>query len=223
MNADPKKEMPGASASVATAEEPGFAWTVAPAGLFILLGVLFFWGTLYLDQHAGGFEPRVYAPYHSWKEVEALQPKDPAQKLYAKGKNLFGTYCAVCHQATGLGAPGIAPPLAGSEWPLAPGPNRVIRIVLNGLTGPVKVKGQEFNLVMVPFRDILTNDEDLAAVLTYIRSSKDWGHNASPVMPEQVKAIREKTAGKGLSPWTAAELMAIPDSDAPAAAANAAK
>ena len=73
---------------------------------------------------------------------------------------------------TGLGAAVEFPPLAGSEWVLEPGPNRIIRIVLNGFGGPVTVKGQSFQNTMVPFRDIL-NDTQIAQVLMYIRS--EWG------------------------------------------------
>ena len=193
---------------------PGYAQAAAPAGLFIVLGVLFFWSTLYLDRHAGGFEAKVYHPYHSLKELDALAPKDTNAVFLAKGKTLYNNYCSVCHQATGLGSAGIAPPLAGSEWPLAPGPNRVVRIILSGLSGPVQVKGQEYNLVMVPFRDML-KDEEVAAIATYIRGNKEWGHKASTVAPAQVKPIRDQTAGRGA--WTAPELLAIPDSDAPAA------
>jgi mono/diheme cytochrome c family protein len=37
------------------------------------------------------------------------------------------------------------------------------------------------------------SDSDLAAVLTYIRGS--WGNKASPVTPDDVKAMRSAIAG----------------------------
>lgn len=44
---------------------------------------------------------------------------------------------------------------------------------------------------MTPFKDTLTDDQKVAAVLTYVRQSPEWGNNAGPVTAEQVKAIRD--------------------------------
>src|SRR5437868_8870382 len=116
---------PQPAAAATALESPPAGAAPVPVIFFIVFAALLYWGTLYLDRHAGGFDARVYPPFRSMKEVEACAPKDPHQELYLRGRNLFGMYCAVCHQATGLGSPGIAPPLAGSEWPLTAGPNRV--------------------------------------------------------------------------------------------------
>ena len=87
-----------------------------------------------------------------------------------------------------------APPLAGSDWAQAEGPNRIIRIVLNGLAGPIDVEGAHYGTgVMVPFKDNF-NDQEIAAVLTYVR--QEWGNKAGPVKPEQVTAIRKESASK---------------------------
>jgi mono/diheme cytochrome c family protein len=100
---------------------------------------------------------------------------------------VFTATCSACHQATGLGQAGTFPPLAGSEWVLAPGGNRIAHIVLYGLSGPINVKGQDFNNTMLAWRETYT-DEQIADVLTYIRS--EWGNNAAPVDPQVVKAAR---------------------------------
>jgi mono/diheme cytochrome c family protein len=105
--------------------------------------------------------------------------------------------------------PAQFPPLAGSEWVNAAGPNRVIRIALHGLTGPIQVKGQDWDFNMVPFGDILS-DAELAAVISHVRNS--FGNSASMVKPEQVKAVREKTAGRSQA-WTAPELQAVAEND----------
>ena len=70
---------------------------------------------------------------------------------------------------------------------LAPGGNRIAHIVLYGLSGPINVKGQDFNNTMLAWRETYT-DEQIADVLTYIRS--EWGNNAAPVDPQVVKAAR---------------------------------
>ncbi len=113
--------------------------------------------------------------------------------------------------------PGLYPTLAGSNWIDAGGPARIIRIVLDGLKGPVHVKGEVFNaaddpgIAMVPWRANLS-DQDIAAVLTYIRSQKDWGNNAGEVTPEQVAAIRKQTEAHASSGnWTEAELLKVPE------------
>jgi mono/diheme cytochrome c family protein len=175
---------------------------------FVALGLMLFGGLIYTDQRAGGFDNQVYEPFRSLDEVAALQPKGAGDEVYAKGRKVYQLSCQVCHQASGLGAPGQFPPLADSEWVLAESPNRIIRIVLNGLQGPIEVKGQPYNNAMVPWRDVL-DDESIAAVLTYIRRQKDWKHSASEVKTELVKAIREKTKDRS-EPWSGPEVLAIP-------------
>jgi len=68
----------------------------------------------------------------------------------------------------GAGMAGVFPPLAKSDFLMADS-NRAINIVLNGLTGPVKVNGVDFNGVMPPFTNL--PDHEIAAVLTYVRNS----------------------------------------------------
>jgi mono/diheme cytochrome c family protein len=89
---------------------------------------------------------------------------------------------------------------------LEEGPNRIIKLILNGIQGPITVSGQQFNNSMLPWRDTLS-DEQIAAVATYIRST--WGNKAPAVKPEDVKAQRDATAGRSTS-WSPAELLAEP-------------
>ena len=150
------------------------------------------------------YHGQVYAPFDSLEQVVAMNPKSAGDEFRIMGQDIFNRTCTSCHQPSGLGKEGTAPPLVGSEWVLAPGPERIAHIVLNGLTGPITVKGKEWNLTMVPWKDNY-NDKQLAAVLTYIRST--WGNNAPPVKPEQVAAAR-KDIHPG--PMTSPELLQIP-------------
>ncbi len=183
-----------------------------PAWLIVAGGLLFYGGTMFLDHGAGQFNKFVYVPGETIKDVEDRQPKSGDDDILKKGEKLYGLYCLVCHQATGGGTPGQFPPLTGSEWVQAEGPNRVIRNILNGLVGPIEVKGQQFNGNMLAWRDVMTDDADVAAVASFVRKNKAWGNNAAMVTPEQVKKIREATAARP-SYWTAEELQAIPDKD----------
>jgi mono/diheme cytochrome c family protein len=127
---------------------------------------------------------------------------DGSYDTTAKGRAIFQKVCAACHQPDGIGKDGVAPPLAGSEWVLAEQGDRLARIVLNGMSGPVQVQGRVWNLVMPPWRENLKDDE-IAVVLTYIRS-KIGGNKAGPIKPELVSAARNQSHP---GPETAAELL----------------
>lgn len=199
----------GARLSAAALEEtePSADGTPMPVWLFVVLILLVYWGMRHLDLYAGQFSGLVYGPYESPKQLAALQPKSGAEMLVAKGEAVYGQVCVACHQATGLGAPGQYPPLVGSEWVQGPA-SRLIRIPLHGLQGPITVKGQPWNGAMPAFGGAppLDNDENLAAVLTFVRQA--WGNKAPPVTPEQVKAVRAETASR-TSQWTADELLKV--------------
>ena len=120
------------------------------------------------------------------------------------GKQVFSTTCAACHQATGEGVPGVYPPLAGSEW-VNGDEAKVIRILLHGVTGPIEVAGETFNSMMPPWGATL-KDADIAAVLTYARST--WGNKGAPITAAKVASIRAATASR-TTPWTATELAAV--------------
>jgi mono/diheme cytochrome c family protein len=187
--------------------EPTVGYSSVPLWLIVLLGLVFYWGLMYIDHHAGGFDSKVYEPFHNFAEVDDKQPKSGDQMTLLKGKKVFDSTCALCHQPNGLGDPSKAPPLVGSEWVLAKKPDRIIRIVLDGLQGPVTVKNQEWNLAMASWKTTFKDDE-IAAVLSYVRNN--WENKAPFVQAEQVKEIRAKTKDR-ISAWTGPELQAVPD------------
>jgi mono/diheme cytochrome c family protein len=123
--------------------------------------------------------------------------KDPKVLLkeFPKGAALFATSCQTCHGPDGNGVASLAPPLNGSEW-VTGDKNKLIPIVLFGLTGPVKVKGHlykapEINGDMpgIGYDKDLPN-EDIAQVLSYIRRS--WQNNADKVSAEEVGKVRQE-------------------------------
>jgi mono/diheme cytochrome c family protein len=186
--------------------EPVAGRSTVPIWLIVVFGLLFYWSQLFLAENAGGFNRDVYNPYPSYEKVAAANPQDPEAKQRAEGRKIFEGTCAACHQLSGLGQADKAPPLVASEWVLAPRGERIARIVLNGLTGPITVKGQEWNLTMVPWRDNFSDDQ-IAAVLTYIRSQSVWGNKAGPIDPQVVKAARAESHP---GPETSDELLRIP-------------
>lgn len=128
----------------------------------------------------------------------AAQP--PAAQM-KEGQRVYGASCASCHQADGLGTDEAYPPLAGSEW-VTGDANRLVRVILHGLTGEIEVAGQMFDGVMPPWGGLL-KDEDVAAVATYVRNS--FGNAAPAVTPAAVARLRAADAARK-TPWTAAEL-----------------
>ncbi len=105
--------------------------------------------------------------------------------VMALGKQQFAL-CSACHGPNAEGTV-IAPPLAKSNWVNGPVEN-LIRIQLRGLQGPLTVSGKEYKLPGPMPAQAYQTDEQIAAVLTYVRNS--FGNVASPVTPAQVKALR---------------------------------
>lgn len=128
------------------------------------------------------------------------------QKRVEAGQQVYLQICAACHQPHGAGAPNLAPPLAGSDWVAGP-PERLIRVVLHGLYGPLQVSGNTYNLVMPGLgASGMVDDEKLAAVLSYVRRA--WGNEFPLVDPSLVANVRAQTGSRAL-PWTAAELSDV--------------
>jgi nitrite reductase (NO-forming) len=104
------------------------------------------------------------------------------------GKLLYNGTCSVCHQDNGQGLPAVFPPLANSDYLMAD-KRRAIEIVLNGLTGPVTVNGEEYNSVMPPMSQL--TDDGVANILTYVMNS--WGNVDGVVTSREVSEVREAT------------------------------
>ena len=87
-----------------------------------------------------------------------------------------------------------SPPIAGTEW-VNGHPERLIDLTLYGLVGPMDINGQHYpgHVPMTPFHGLL-DDEEVAAVLTYVRNA--FGNQASPIAPEQVSKVRTNSEGK---------------------------
>ena len=123
--------------------------------------------------------------------------KGAEKELYVQGKAIYSRegFCVTCHQADGKGLPASGfPPLAGTNW-VTGSHERLAKIVLNGLHGPIEVLGKPYpgQVPMTSFGGML-KDEEVAAVLTYVRNS--FGNQAPAVSPGQVKQVRAASASK---------------------------
>jgi len=187
--------------------EPTATRSAAPMWVIVVTLALVFAGGLFLDSHSGWFDKNVYAPYQSQTQLESFQPKSGAAAAMARGKSVYEGVCGICHGSDGAGKPGQAPALAGSEWVTCKGCNRLLHIPLAGVAGAIQVGGKDWNMNMAAMGAALP-DEDLAAVLTYIRGS--WGNKAEPVTAAEVKNIRAEI-GKSSQPYTGEQLKAMPE------------
>jgi mono/diheme cytochrome c family protein len=188
-------------------DEPMATHSTVPMWLIALTLMLLFLGAVYFDHHSGWFNVKVYSPYVSAEQLEMYQPKSGAAAAAAQGKKVYETVCGICHGVDGMGKSIQAPPLVGSEWVNTKGVTRLIRIPQAGLNGLLQVEGKDWNLNMAPMGANLS-DADLAAVLTYIRTS--WGNQAGAVTAEDVKAARA-AMGAHPTPLTGGELKNMPE------------
>ena len=124
-------------------------------------------------------------------------------RVASPGEDLYTKACMACHQPEGNGLAGVYPPLAKSDW-VTGKPDRIIKVVLHGLQGPINVNGQPFvsaaPIPMPPFGAL--SDQQVADVVTFVR--KSFGNNATPVTPNEVRAVREATQARK-TPWSASD------------------
>ncbi len=127
-------------------------------------------------------------------------------KSIANGKGIYGTTCTACHQPGGTGVPGAFPPFDGSEW-VQGDPRRLVALVIKGYAGPITVKGQAFNNILIAVDTqfpVLKENTNLADVLNFIRNS--WSNKSDvPVTPELVEKVRAEFKDR-VEPWNAADM-----------------
>jgi mono/diheme cytochrome c family protein len=130
-----------------------------------------------------------------------------SKKLFVSGEQIYNRegFCVTCHQSDGKGLSASQfPPLAKSPW-VTGSEERLIKLTLHGLMGPMELMGKSYSgqVPMTPYGGML-NDIEMASVLTFVRNT--FGNKASPITPEMVKEVREKTKDKeGF--YTPAELL----------------
>ncbi len=131
------------------------------------------------------------------KKITAAHLEGEALEQFKRGLELYHQdgSCVTCHQANGkgLGASGF-PPLVGTKW-VNGSEERLIKLVLHGLYGPMEVLGEPYpgRVPMTPYGNLM-NDAEIADVLTFVRNS--FTNKSSPISAEQVTAVRAATADK---------------------------
>ncbi|MDF1826511.1 MAG: c-type cytochrome [Verrucomicrobiales bacterium] len=142
----------------------------------------------------------------SGKEANFLVT-EKQRSQFKEGELHYQRICMGCHQVHGNGQQYLAPPLVGSEWVLG-STKRLFALVLDGVEGPIEVLGKTYKAPEIqPLMPGLRlnpeiNDEQLAAILTYVRNA--WGNAATTVEAKELSAYRESSEAR--APWPAHEL-----------------
>src|SRR5690606_37128978 len=135
------------------------------------------------------------------KEAALLAIED--QKLVKRGATIYKEFCASCHGADGkgitIGGGAAAAPALANNHNVSGNQDKLIKILLHGLTGPID--GKTYTNTRPPLGS--NDDEYITSVLSYIRN--DLGNKARAVRPVRVKRVREQTADR-TTPWTKEEL-----------------
>jgi mono/diheme cytochrome c family protein len=118
------------------------------------------------------------------------------QQRFDKGREIYRNVCQGCHQPDGRGQDRIAPSLVGSALALARA-DIPARALLQGKEGPIGL--------MPPVGSTL-DDQQIAAVLTYVR--REWGQSGGAVSAATIAETRRATTGR-TRPWTHAELLGM--------------
>ncbi|QDT15727.1 PVC-type heme-binding CxxCH protein [Alienimonas californiensis] len=142
-------------------------------------------------------------------DLRASIPVEADPRVMALGAEVYSreSHCATCHQPSGQGLPNLYPPIDGTLWATGD-EDRLIRMVLDGMHGAIEVKGKRYSSPPLPpmtgFRQLLT-DEEIAAVLTYVRNS--WSNRAKPITPAKVAEMRAIDRGEDATFWSAVDLL----------------
>ena len=128
------------------------------------------------------------------------------QGQFDRGGQIYNELCFACHGTDAMGTP--KPELATTMAPALAGSPRVnghrdyiIKVVLNGLAGPVD--GKTYTDMMIPMGS--QNDEWIAAVGSFVRNN--FGNSGGFITPADVARVRAASAGRSAL-WTLPELAA---------------
>jgi mono/diheme cytochrome c family protein len=144
-----------------------------------------------------------FVPYvYQEKYVRPPQTNMPAAalKVFEVGREVFSrdAHCITCHGEDGKGTvANIYPPLNQNEW-VNGDDERLIKIILKGLWGPIKVGNKTYDPStgvppMTGFEHMLT-DEEIAATIFFVRQNfaSIKGRPATTINPDLVTKVRDE-------------------------------
>ncbi|GAT34354.1 cytochrome c, mono- and diheme variants [Terrimicrobium sacchariphilum] len=121
-----------------------------------------------------------------------------------RGAAIYMEKCATCHGQNGVSPLRSCPPLRDSER-LTGSNEPLIAILLDGLCGPLQVKGHTYNGLMPAWRTVLS-DEEIASVLNFLR--RQWSTSDELITSSTVAELRKRTDTRQTF-WTDTELHSV--------------
>ena len=113
----------------------------------------------------------------------AFFQEDSLPASVERGKVVYESNCISCHMADGKGLEGAFPPLAGTGR--LTDKARLVKIVVNGMSGPIEIKGTTYDMEMTPLN---LSDKEIVDVLNYVRNS--WGNKAGAISVKEVAKFK---------------------------------
>ena len=141
-------------------------------------------------QHLSADDARAIAAFlkslpDPYRDVAVPGIDAPPAARMERGRAIYDERCVDCHGRSGEGYAGRYPALAGNRAVLLANPANPVRAVLSG-GFPPGTAGNPRPFGMPPFAPFL-NDDEIAAVVTYVRNA--WGNRASAVDDWQVARL----------------------------------
>ena len=110
-----------------------------------------------------------------------------------RGKSIYTAQCSSCHMMEGEGISGVFPALAKS--PNLASKERLVKIILKGVRGPITVGDVTYNGEMTGFS---LNDQEVSDLINFVRNS--FGNKAPAVLPKEIQTAL-KTPVKNYQPY----------------------
>lgn len=135
---------------------------------------------------------------------------DLERQYFNMGKGLYSAHCSSCHNPNGKGRLPLGPPLRGSDYVKGPA-ERMAKVLLHGLTGPITVGGQVYKApdiqpMMPGLKDNPALDDlKLGAIMSYVRVS--WGDKIEGFVHPDVLTQTRSSTKERTTPYTEKELM----------------
>jgi mono/diheme cytochrome c family protein len=123
-------------------------------------------------------------------DKEEKAEKAPDANMMKLGGRIYADECSACHASNGQGAPGLFPALAGSAAVQQVDATSLTRVTLRGARSSGTDRAP--TAPAMPAFGWLLSDDEVAAVLTYVRNS--WGNAAPPLTASDVSKLRRDVA-----------------------------
>lgn len=125
----------------------------------------------------------------SGKSTPVYASAKKASPQDARGEQIYNDKCFKCHQTTGMGIPGVFPPLKGSDFLKSAAKRKLLEQVLQGSSETYTVNGMSYSTPMPPQVD---NVNDALAVVNYVLNA--WGNNYGHATAADAKGLKAKPA-----------------------------